>query len=56
MRHKKEWFSSHKFGDFGKTYLGDDRGHPTIGIGEVKIKMQDGVEQVLRGVKHVPGL
>jgi hypothetical protein len=45
--HKREWFSSYKCDDFGKVYLGDDRGQPTIGIGEVRIKMQDGVDQVL---------
>ncbi|KAL6598814.1 hypothetical protein ACP70R_046074 [Stipagrostis hirtigluma subsp. patula] len=34
-------------------YLGDDMGHRAIGIGDIKIKTQDGVEWVLRGVKHV---
>jgi hypothetical protein len=56
MRHTKEWSSSYKSADFGKAYLGDDRGQPAIGIGEVKNKVQDGVEQVLRRVKHLPGL
>jgi len=31
-------------------------GYCAIGVGDIKIKMQDGVVQVLRGVRHVPGL
>ena len=52
--HKREWSSSYESGDFGKAYLGDHRGQPVIGIGEIKIKMEGRAEQVLRGVKHVP--
>ena len=31
-------------------------GYCAIGVGDIKIKMQDGVEQVRQGVRHVPRL
>ena len=52
----REWFSSYKSGELDTTYLGDDTGYRVAGVGDVKIKMFDGVERVLRGVRHVPGL
>jgi hypothetical protein len=54
--YKREWFTLCKSGDFGLTYLGDETGYRAIGVGDIKIKTQGGVEHVLRGVKHVPGL
>lgn len=53
---RKEWFSSYKSGECGFVYLGDDTSYPAVGVGEVKIKLEDGGEHVLQGVKHVPGL
>jgi hypothetical protein len=50
--HKREWFTSYKSGNFGSAYLGDDTGYRAIGVGDIKIKAQGGVEQVLRGVRH----
>ncbi|KAE8821378.1 putative retrovirus-related pol polyprotein [Hordeum vulgare] len=52
----KEWFSSYKSGDFGLAYMGDDTGYRVAGVGDIKIKMFDGVERMLRGVRHVPGV
>ena len=52
----REWFSSYKSGEFDTAYLGDDTGYRVAGVGDIKIKMFDGVERVLRGVRHVPGL
>jgi len=52
----REWFSSYKSGELDTAYLGDDTGYRVAGVGDVKIKMFDGVERVLRGVRHVPGL
>ncbi len=53
---RKEWFSSYKSGEFGFVYLGDDTSYPAMGVGEVKIKLEDEGEHVLQGVRHVPGL
>jgi hypothetical protein len=52
----REWFSSYKSGEFGLAYVGDDTGYRVAGVGDIKIKMFDGVERMLRGVRHVPGL
>ena len=51
-----EWFSSYKSGELETAYVGDDMGHRVGGVGDIKIKMLDGVERVLRGVRYVPGL
>src|SRR3954467_13865077 len=52
----REWFSSYKSGEFGSAYVGDDTGYRVAEVGDIKIKMFDGVERMLRGVRHVPGL
>ena len=52
----REWFSSYKSGEFGFAYVGDNTGYRVAGIGDIKIKMFDGVERMLRGVRYVPGL
>jgi len=53
---KKEWFSSYIEEDGGLAHLGDDSGYRIIGVGDIKFKMCDGREMLLKGVKHVPGL
>lgn len=52
----REWFSSYKSSEFGLAYVGDDTGYRVAGVGDIKIKMFDGVERMLWGVRHVPGL
>ena len=46
----REWFSSYKSGEFGLAYVGDDTGYRVAGVGDIKIKMFDRVERMLRGV------
>ena len=53
---KKEWFSSYIEKDGGLAHLGDDSGYRIIGVSDIKLKMCDGHETLLKGVKHVPGL
>ena len=53
---KKEWFSSYIEEDGGLAHLGDNSGYRIIGVGDIKFKMCDGHEMLLKGVKHVPGL
>ena len=36
--------------------MGDDSGYRIIGVGDIKFKMCDGREMLLKGVKYVPGL
>ena len=45
-----------KSGELGLAYVGGDTGYRVAGVGDIKIKMFDGVEWMLRGVRHVPGL
>ena len=52
----REWFSSYKSGEFGLAYVGDDTGYRVAGVGDIKINIFDGVERMLRGVRHVSGL
>ena len=52
----KEWFTSYKSGDFGSVYQGDNAALSVVGIGDIKIKTQDGGEHLLKGVRHVPRL
>ena len=35
--------------------LGDDSDYRIIGVGDIKFKMCDGREMLLKGVKHVRG-
>ena len=52
----KEWFSSYIEKDGGLTHLGDDLGYRIIGVGDIKFKMCDRHEMLLKVVKHMPGL
>ena len=52
----KAWFSSYIEEDGGLAHLGDDSGYRIIGVEDIKFKMCDGREMLLKGVKHVPGL
>lgn len=52
----KEWFLSYIEEDGGLAHLGDDSAYRIIGVGDIKFKMCDGQEILLKGVKHVLGL
>jgi len=52
----KEWFSSYIEKDGGLAHLGNDSDYHIIGVGDIKFKMCDGREMLLKGVKHVSGL
>ena len=45
----KEWFSSYIEED-GLAHLGDDLGYHIIGVGDIKFKMCDRCEMLLKGV------
>lgn len=51
-----EWFSSYKEIDGGKVLVGNNMACNVIGIGTVKLKMQDGSVKLLLDVRHVPEL
>jgi hypothetical protein len=51
---KKERFSSYIEKDGGLAHLEDDSGYRIIGVGDIKFKMCDGQEILLKSVKQVP--
>jgi hypothetical protein len=53
---RKKWFLSYKEKEGDLIHLGDGLGYRIIGVGDIKFKMCDGQEILLKGVKHVPEL
>ena len=53
MTPKKDWFDTYKPYNGDMIQMGKDATCPVIGIGNVKIKMFDGVVRVLSIAKHV---
>ena len=53
---KKKWLLSYIEEDGGLAHLGDDSAYRIMGVGNIKFKMCDGQEVLLKDVKHVPGL
>lgn len=56
MCHIKDWFESFKYEHSDSVLLGDDHTCAIIGIGNVKIKMHDGVVRILSSVRFIPDL
>jgi hypothetical protein len=52
----KELFLSYTEKENGFAYLGDGSGYLVVGVDDIKYKLYDGEEILLKGVKHVPGL
>ncbi|KAL0285221.1 UNVERIFIED_CONTAM: Retrovirus-related Pol polyprotein from transposon TNT 1-94 [Sesamum angustifolium] len=52
----REWFTSYRSGNSGSIYLGDDRCCNIVVVGEVRIKMYDGIVRTLYDVRHIPDL
>ena len=51
-----DWFHNIKSYDGGKVYMGDDSTYKITGIGNIKLKMSDGMVRTLRDVRYIPGL
>jgi hypothetical protein len=52
----KELFSSYTEKENDFAYLGDGSDYIAEGVGDIKFKLYDGEDILLKGVKHVPGL
>jgi hypothetical protein len=52
----RKHFLDYVQGDFGQVQLGDNRPCKIVGMGNVKIKQQNGNQWLLKEVKHVPDL
>ena len=51
---RKEFFTSYTFGDFGVLKMGNDGESKVIGVGDVFLQTNMGVQLLLKGVKHAP--
>jgi hypothetical protein len=49
----KEWFATYKPGDFGVVYQVDGSPQRIMGMGDIKIKTEEGDELVLQDVRYV---
>ena len=56
MTPNMEWFSSYKEIDGGNVLMGNNMACNVIGIGTIKLKIQDGSVKLLPDVRHVPEL
>ena len=52
----KGWFENYKQIDGGTVLLGNNKSCQVIGIGSLRIRMHNGIENVLEDVRHVPEL
>jgi hypothetical protein len=50
---KKQLFSSYTEKKNGFAYVRDGSGYLAMGVGDIKFKLYDGKEMLLKGVKHV---
>ena len=51
---RKEFFASYSPGDFGVLKMGNDGVSKVIGVGDVCLQTNMGIQLLLRGVKHAP--
>jgi len=51
---RKEFFTSYTSGDFGVLKMGNDGESKVIGVGDVCLQTNMGVQLLLKGVKHTP--
>ena len=56
MTPKKDWFNTYRSVNYGSVLMGNDASCKVAGIGNIKIKMFDGVVRTLGDVRHVPDL
>ena len=52
----KQWFETYHEVNGGKVLLRNNKACNVVGIGNVKIRMQDGIERTLTNVRHIPEL
>ena len=56
MTPNKDWFDTYRAVDSGSVLMGNDASCKVIGIGNVRIKMFDGVIRTLCDVRYIPEL
>ena len=56
MTPNQSWFETYTLKHYDFVLLGNNKAYKVIGIGNLRLKLHDGIERVLQGVKHVPEL
>ena len=56
MTPNKDWFDSYRLVNSGSILMGNDTSCRVVGIGNIRVKMFDGVIRTLCDVRHVPDL
>ena len=56
MTPNQSWFETYTLKHYDFVLLGNNKACKVIGIGTIRLKLNDGIERVLQGVKHVPEL
>lgn len=52
----KHWFYDYQLFDGGQVVMGNNATCTVVGIGSIKLKLNDGTEKILTKVRHVPDL
>lgn len=52
----RDWFLDYREIDRGKVIMGNKSTSKVVGIGSIKLKLEDGTMKILSNVKHVPEL
>ena len=56
MTPNRDWFNTYRLVNSGYVLMGNDASCKVVGIGNIIIKMFDGVVRTLYDVRHVPDL
>ncbi len=56
MTPNRAWFDTYRLVDSGSVLMGNDASCKVVGIGNIKIRMFDGVVRTLCDVRHIPDL
>ena len=56
MKPNKDWFNTYLLVNFGSVLMGNDTSCKVAGIGNIRIKMFNGIVRTLCDVRHVPDL
>ena len=56
MMTNKDWFDTYRLVNFGYVRMGNDASCRVVGMGNIIVKMFNGVIKTFCDVRHVPGL
>ena len=56
MTPNKDWFDTYRLVNLGSVLMGNDASCRTVRMGNIRVKMFDGVIKTLCDVRHIPDL